>query len=143
MRRMQLLIAVLGSLILGFVTGCTEYRVNDEYAIDPVHLSPEALAEVPDHRVCEAYAQTRTAKLQAELERRGVFTELEWQAIKARKVVTGMSETALMTALPGITRTRTLRSNGVVTKEWFYAKLSDQFVKVRTENGKVVSFDGS
>ena len=143
MRRMQLLTTVLGSVVLGFVTGCTEYRVNDEYAVDPVHLSPEALADVPDHRVCEAYARNRASRLRAELERRGVFTELEWQAIKARTVLIGMSETALMTALPGITRTRTLRNNGVVTKEWYYAKLSDQFIKVSTENGKVVSFEDS
>ena len=98
---------------------------------------------MPDHQVCQAYSKNRSPRLQTELERRGTFTELEWQAIRGRKVVLGMSEMALMTALQGITRTRTLRSKGVVSKEWYYGKLSEQFVKVRTENGKVVWFSGS
>ena len=127
----------------GFVTGCTDYRVNDEYNIEPAHLSPEALAEVPDRRVCEAYAKNRSQRLKAELERREVFTDLEWQAIETRTPILGISEMALMTAMPGIARTRSWRSNGVLGKEWYCAKQSDQFVKVRTENGKVVWFRNS
>ncbi len=140
MQRKQLLTGLLWGLTLGFMPGCTEYRINDEYAIDPAHLSAETLADVPDHRVCEAYAKNRAPRLQAELERRGVFTALEWQAIKARKASIGIGEMALMTAMPGVTRTRTIRRNGVVVKEWYYAKRPDEFVKVRTENGKVVWF---
>ncbi len=141
MRRTQFLTAVLGSLILGFVTGCTEYRVNDKYTVDPAHLSPEALADVPDHLLCQAYAHNRTLTVRAELRRRGTFTDLEWQAIEGRQVVMGMSEMALMTALPGVTRTRTYRRNGVIAKEWYYARVFD--IWVRTEKGKVVWSSGS
>ena len=77
--------------------------------------------------------------MEAELQRRGTFTELEWQAIRGRTVVMGMSEIALMVALPGITRTRTFRSNGVVTNKWHFARLTD--LDVRTENGIVVWFE--
>jgi hypothetical protein len=151
MRRTLLLTGLLWGLTLGCITGCTEYSVKDaeyaiidaDYPVDPAHLSQDALAEVPDHQVCRAYAKKRSPRLKAELERRGTFTESEWQAILEHQVVLGMGEMSLMTALPGIARTRTLRSSGVVTKEWYCAKLSDQFVKVRTENGKVVWFSDS
>ena len=132
MPRMQLLTGLLLTPILWCIMGC----INTP--LDPAQLSPDALAETPDHRLCEAYSRNRSPKLQAELERRGTFTELEWRAIKGRTVLMGMSEMALMTALPGITRTRTLRRNGVVTKEWYSARLKD--VEVRTQNGKVVWF---
>ena len=151
MRRTLLLTGLLWGLSLGYITGCTEYSIKDaeyaiidaDYPLDPAHLSQETLAELPDHQVCQAYAKNRSSRLKVELERRETFTEIEWQAILERQVVLGMSEMALMTALPGIARTRTLRSSGVVTKEWYCAKVSDQFIKVRTENGKVVWFSDS
>ena len=138
MRQKRFQPGLLWALALGFVAGCADYRINDEHYLNPAFLSPEALAGVPDHRLCEAYSQNRAPKLRAELKRRGIFTELEWQAIDARKVLIGMSEMALMTALPGMTRMRTLRSNGVVTKKWFDARYSAK--EVRTEDGRVVWF---
>jgi hypothetical protein len=138
MRRKKFQPGLLCALTLGFIAGCADYRINDEHYLNPAHLSPEALADVPDHRLCEAYSLNRAPRLRAELKRRGTFTELEWQAIDGRKVLMGMSEMALMTALPGMTRTRTLRSNGVITKEWYDARYSA--IEVRTENGKVVWF---
>jgi hypothetical protein len=126
-------------LLLWFITGCTEYSITDaEYPIDPTRLSQEALAEVPDHQVRRAYAKNRSPRLQAELERRETFTALEWQAIKGRKVLMGIGEMALMTTLPGIKCMHTLRSKGVVTREWYCERLAA--IKVRTENGKVVWF---
>ena len=136
--RQLLLTGLLWCLTLGCIPGCTGYRVNDEYYTDPAHLSPSALAEVSDHRLCEAYARNRAPRLRAELQRRGTFTELEWQAIEGRRVLMGIGEMALMTALPGIKCLHTLHDSGVVTKEWYFARVTD--MKVRTENGKVVWF---
>ena len=132
MPRMQLLTGLLWGFLLWCVVGCTNYPV------DPAKLSSDALADVPDHRLCLAYSRNRTPKLRAELKRRGTFTELEWRAITGRQVIIGMSEMALLTALPGIDRTRTIRSNDVVANEWHFARLTD--ITIRTENGKVVWF---
>jgi hypothetical protein len=132
MRRMELLKGLLWGLMLWCVTGCVNYP------LDPARLPADALADVPDHRLCLAYSQNRTPRLRAELKRRGTFTASEWRAITGREVIIGMSEMALVTALPGIERTRTIRSNGVVTNEWYFARLTD--TTVRTENGKVVWF---
>jgi hypothetical protein len=133
MRRMQLLTGLFGCLMFWCMTGCNTYPLNQ------TQLSPDDLAGMPDHRLCEVYTWNRAPNLRAELQRRKIFTEPEWQAIEAGQVVMGMSEVALMVALPGITRTRTLRSNGIVTNEWFFARVTA--LRVRTENGKVVSFE--
>jgi hypothetical protein len=133
MRRMQLLTGLFWGLMLWCITGCTNYP------LDQAQVSPDTLAGMPDHRLCQAYTWNRALNLEAELRRRGTFTELEWQAIKGRKVVMGMSEIALMVALPGVSRTRTHRSNGVVASEWYFARLTD--LRIRTENGKVVWFE--
>ena len=132
MPRMQLLKGLLWGFLLCRVVGCANYPV------DPTRLSPEALADVPDHQLCLAYSRNRLPRLRAELKRRGTFTELEWRAITGRQVIIGMSEMALLTALPGIDRTRTIRSNDVVANEWHFARLTD--ITIRTENGKVVWF---
>ena len=132
MRRMQLLAGLFGGLMFWCMLGCNTNPLNQ------TQLSPADLAGMPNHRLCEAYAWNRAPNLRAELQRRKIFTEPEWQAIEAGQVIVGMSEVALMVALPGITRTRTLRSRGVVTNEWFFARVTA--LRVRTENGKVVSF---
>ena len=138
MRQSLLLTGLLCGLILGFGSGCTDYRINDEYYTNPAYLSAEALAEVPEHRLCEAYAHNRDPRVRAELKRRDTFSELEWQAIDGRQVLMGIGEMALMTALADIKCTDTFRSNGVITKEWHYARVTA--LRVRTENGKVVWF---
>lgn len=138
MRQTRLLTGLLWCFALVNVPGCTGYRINDDYYTDPAHLSPNALAEVPDHRLCEAYAHNRAPRVRAELQRRGTFTELEWQAIEGRTALVGIGEMALMTALPGIKCLHTVNDNGAVAKEWYYARVTD--MQVRTENGKVVWF---
>lgn len=132
MRRMQLLVGLLSGLMLWCITGCTNSP------LDPAGLSSHALADVPDHQLCMAYSRNRAPNVRAELKRRGTFTELEWQAIDGRQVILGIGEMALMTALPGIECTDKQRSNGVVTKEWHYARVTA--TRIRTENGKVVWF---
>ena len=134
MRRMQLLTGLLGGLMFWCITGC-----NTSPLYPSTQLSPDDLAGMPSHRLCEAYTWNRAPNLRAELQRRGTFTEREWQAIDTGQAVMGISEVALMVALPGITRTRTSRSNGVVTNEWFFARVTA--LRVRTVNGEVVWFE--
>lgn len=81
MRRMQLLMGLLWDLPLWCITDCIDYPLN------PAQLSPDALADVPDHLLCEACSRNRASRFQAELQHRGTFTELEWQATKGFKVV--------------------------------------------------------
>ena len=133
MRRIQLLAGLLGGLVFWCMTGCNTDPFNQ------AQLSPDDLAGMPNHRLCEAYTWERAPNLRGELQRRKIFTEQEWQAIDTGQVFMGMSEVALMVALPGISRTRASRSNGVVTNEWFFARLTA--LRVRTENGRVVSFE--
>ena len=130
MPRMQLLTGWLCSLLLWCIVGCSNYP------IDPARLSSDALADVPDHQLCFAYSRSRSPRLRTELKRRGTFTESEWRAITGRFVIIGMSEMALITALPGIERICTTRSNGAVTNEWVFERLTA--TRIRTENGKVV-----
>jgi hypothetical protein len=134
MRRMQLLTGLFGGLMFWCMTGCSTHPLDSS-----AQLSPDDLAGMPNHRLCEAYTWERAPNLRGELQRRKIFTEQEWQAIDTGQVFMGMSEVALMVALPGISRTRASRSNGVVTNEWFFARLTA--LRVRTENGRVVSFE--
>ena len=82
-------------IMLGILSGCTSLWGKESYYGIP-YLSDEEMQQAQATNLCWAYAlgSSSRSKIRAELLRRNIFSEKEWQAIDANKIFVGMSELA-------------------------------------------------
>ena len=82
-------------IMLGILSGCAALVGKESYYGIPF-LSDEEMQQAHATNLCPVYAagSSSDSKIRAELLRRDVFSEKEWQAIDANKIFIGMSELA-------------------------------------------------
>lgn len=125
---MKILLPLIILLLAGCVSGHQMWdRVKD--------MSPEELALEPSSNLCVAYNFRASPILKEELDRRGEFTEAEWEVIETIGLEEGMSELAVVCSLGKPLGVRTNDQNTT----WQYANCGlAQYVYF--ENGIVSSW---
>ena len=83
-------------IMLGLLSGCVGIIAATESPYHISIMSDEELQQAQATNLCPVYAagSSSGSKIRAELLRRNIFSEKEWQAIDAHKIFTGMSELA-------------------------------------------------
>ena len=83
-------------IMLGLLSGCVGIIAARESPYHISIMSDEELQQAKAGNLCFAYALQNhsDSKIEAELLRRDVLSEKEWQAIHAHKIFIGMSESA-------------------------------------------------
>lgn len=106
-------------------------------------MSEQELQTLPMPTLCNAFNFSPGDRILAELVRRNVFTEQEWDAIGARQVFVGMKETAMICAwgLPtvdgAINRTVTARG---ASSQYVYRGTFGGTRYVYVEGGRIVAW---
>ena len=83
-------------IMVGLLSGCVGIIAEPGSPYHISIMSDEELQQAKAINLCFAYATQdhSDSKIEAELLRRGVFSEKEWRAIRAHKIFIGMSESA-------------------------------------------------
>jgi hypothetical protein len=107
-------------------------------------LSPAQLATQSDATLANGYGVIRDPEVRAELERRKLFTQQEWQLIDAKSVAVGMSELALIASqgVPGIYGgvNTTVTASGSSKQYVYRATDYHKAAYVYVDNGKVTAY---
>jgi hypothetical protein len=129
---------VLTVVFAAFMIGCAGSPMS------LASLSPAQLENQSNASLAQGYGVIRDSEVRAELERRKVFTQQEWQLVDAKSVAVGMSELALIASqgLPGIYGgiNTTVTASGA-TKQYVYrATTYHSPTYVYVDSGKVSAY---
>lgn len=121
---------VIISIVVLMMVGCA----NSPFQLSM--MSPEELQQVETSILCKHYGHDKgSVKTRAELVRRNIFTEKEWELIDNSRVQIGMSELALLGSWGSARKVNKSVGSWGVNKQWIYYKRN-----VYTKNGKVTSW---
>jgi len=100
-------------------------------------MSESALKKQDTATLCISYAVTHTNKIEKELQRRAVFTEREWSAIKDESVFRGMSDLAIYCSQGRPYSINRSTGSWGTHSQWVYRPIDGKTFYIYTKNGVV------